>query len=214
MQSKSAASALAVGASSLALVMGMAPDAGAVATTSHSKPYSATVSMWSKPLQRCVYVKFTGRIEFKHYYWQMKGAKDHAYTGVKLKDPTMTATNYTSCSGGKRAKLTKLEMTQRWYESTKCKLNASVSGGYPWGVYVAPTVECGKRKAAQRETTYNETLWKYQQSNTGRPAKFDGTVRVSLKKEKLCLSVRPTVTAYVKGKSDSWTKTVKVCVKR
>ncbi|WP_326576829.1 hypothetical protein OG889_12340 [Streptomyces sp. NBC_00481] len=213
MQTKSVASAVAVGASSLALVVGMAPSAGAVAKTSHSKPYSATVAMWSKPLKRCVYVKLTGRVEFKHYYWQMKGAKDHAYTDVKLKDPSMTATTYTSCSGGKRAKLTKLQLTQRWYESTKCKMNAKVAVGV-WSLSVTPTLECGKRKAATRATTYNETLWKYSQSNSGRPASFDGMVRVSLKKEKLCLSARPEVTAYVKGASDSWTKTVKVCVKR
>src|SRR5262249_35182467 len=128
------AAALATGVVSTGLLAVTAGNASAVDIKTYTKPYSKSASFYSKPLQRCVKTTLSGKITFKHYLYKQKGAVSDAFLGVKLINPTMHTTVLTKCSGGKAATLTKVSMTQRWYESTKCKLNVAVTAGYPWTV--------------------------------------------------------------------------------
>jgi hypothetical protein len=204
--------ALATGVMSTGLLAAGATDASAIATKTYTKPYSKSANFYSKPLGRCVKTTLSGKVTFKHYYYKQKGAISDAFLGVKLVNPTMHTTVLTKCTGGKKATVTKMSMTQRWYESTKCKLNVAIAAGYQWTVAVTPTVECGKRKAGTRATTYATKANNYTQSNSGRPVGFNGEVHIKYNTA-LCLSARTTVTAYINNKSDSWTNTIKACVK-
>lgn len=122
--------ALAAGVMSTGLLAG-ATDASAIATKTYTKPYSKSANFYSKPLGRCVRTTLSGKVTFKHYYYKQKGAISDAFLGVKLINPTMRTTVLTKCTGGKSATVTKMAMTQRWYESTKCKLNVAIAMRLP-----------------------------------------------------------------------------------
>jgi len=212
MAKKLIAAALATGVVSTGLLAVTATDASAIDIQTYTKPYNKSANFYSKPLKRCVKTTLSGKVTFKHYLYKQHGAIADAFLGVKLINPTMHTTVLTKCSGGKSATVTKMAMTQRWYESTKCKLNVAIAAGYQWTVAVTPTVECGRRNAGTRATTYSVKANNYTQSNSGRPVDFNGEVHIKYKTA-LCLSARTTVTAYISNRSDSGTNTIKACVK-
>jgi hypothetical protein len=214
-----ATSAVITGLVSALLVALPATEASAVSWKPHTKSYSKTSKFYFKPLKRCIRTTLTGKVSFK--FAKISGGKSgtrYTYKDIKIVNPKMVVKVLTKCKGGKAAKLSKAQLTQRWYESRKCSLNVGVAAGYPWGVTLIPTKECGKRKAGVLKTTYSPNKSKYTQYNTGRPLYFKGRLQINKPINKkvdtrLCISGRPTVTAYVGGKSDSWTGTKRMCFK-
>ncbi|MBB1243260.1 hypothetical protein GL263_06735 [Streptomyces durbertensis] len=209
------ASVIVTGVASTLLVVGPISEASAThgKEKTYTRSYKKTLDFYSKPLKRCVRTTLTGKVTFKHSILHKgKGGMPHRYRGVKVSDPKMETRVLTKCKGGKAATLTKAKLTQRWYESKKCKMDVAVTAGFPWSVAVTPTVECGKREAGTRSTTYSTKSKVYTQHNSGQPLYFTGQILLGMNSSKsLCLSGRPTVTAYIKNKSDSWAKTAKVC---
>ncbi|WNZ08398.1 hypothetical protein [Streptomyces sp. 11x1] len=192
-----------------------ASDANAATWTTHTKKYSQTKSFYSKPLKRCVRTTLSGKVTFKYGYIVGR----HTYKDIKVIEPKMATKVLTKCSGGKAATTTKMEMTQRWYESRKCEMEVGVSAGAPWSISVTPTVECGSRKAGTRKSVYGNKNKTYTQSNTGRPLYFKGKLEIrhsptAKYDRRFCMSGRPTVQAYVKNNSDAWSQTMKFCFKR
>lgn len=209
--------ALATGVATTALIGISAGGAAAVDAKTYTRSYSKSTNFYSAPLKRCVRTTLSGKVTFTYYLYRQHSAADRYYN-VKLVEPKMKISVLTKCSGGKAATLTDASLTQRWYEST-CKLDAAVTAGYPWTVAVTPTVECGKHDVGTRSTKYSAKATTYTQNNSGRPVAFSGDLILGRDPEHgstvrpLCLSGRPTVTAYISNKSDSWTKTLKACVK-
>ncbi|MCC9709904.1 hypothetical protein E4N62_34380 [Streptomyces sp. MNU76] len=214
---KASVSAALAGLTASLFVMLPATEVNAATWTTHTKKYSQTKSFYSKPLKRCVRTTLSGKVTFK--FAKISGGKSgvrHTYKDIKVVQPKMTTKVLTKCSGGKAATTTKIEMTQRWYESRKCSLDIAITAGAPWTIAVTPTVECGSRKAGTRKSVYNNKNKNYTQSNTGRPLYFKGQLQINKPVNqspdtRFCMSGRPTVQAYVKNNSDAWAQTMKFC---
>lgn len=178
-----------------------------------SRSYTLVKEFKSKPLKRCVRVTMWGSITFTRAQGQ---GLFLVYKNIKVNNPTARVSALAKCGSKKTSTLTKAKVTQRWYE-TRCQADVKVSIGYPWAVAVEPTFECGRHRVGVRGTTYTGKHTKYTQYNSGRPLYFTGTTwagkTVRQPPVALCLSARPTFTGYVKNKSDSFTATMKACVK-
>jgi hypothetical protein len=200
------------------LTVGLIPAPANAAETAEragqtfTKNYTLVKEFNSKPLKRCVRVTLWGSITFT----RTQESLHLIYKNIKLNNPTARLSVLAKCGKTKTSTLTKAKITQRWYEST-CKAEVKVSVGYPWAVSVEPTYECGNRRVGARGSTYTGTHKIFTQYNSGRPLTFTGSVwagtTVRNPPVALCLSARPTFTAYAKNKSDSFTSRLKACVK-
>jgi len=212
---KTLVSAALTGLTASLFVVLPASEANAATWRTYTKKYSQTKSFYSKPLKRCIRTTLSGKVTFK---FTTDIPKDYTYKDIKIIEPKMATKVLTKCSGGKAATVTKMEMTQRWYESRKCEMDVEVSAGAPWSVSVTPTVECGSRKAGTRKSVYGNKNKTYTQSNSGRPVSFTGMLSIRRAPtgkidRRFCMSGRPTVQAYVKNNSDAWAQTMRFCFK-
>lgn len=211
-QVRAATIAVAVGALTTGLMSSPAHAAAAKGET-FTRSYTLVKEFNSKPLKRCARLTVWGSVTFTRTQGQ---GFYLVYKNIKVNNPTARVSALAKCGRKKSSTLTKGTITQRWYESS-CKANVKVAVGFPWAVSVEPTVECGNRRVGKRKTTYTGTAKTYTQYNSGRPLSFTGTLyagpSVKQPPAPLCLSAKPTITIYAKSKSDSFTTTMKACVK-
>lgn len=191
----------------------MSPPADAAAAQTFTRSYTLVKEFKSTPLGRCARVTLWGSITFT----RTQGPGLYlVYKDIKVNNPTARVSALARCGSKTTSTLTKSTIRQRWYEST-CKASVKVSVGFPWSVSIEPTVECGKRAVGQRATSYSVKATTYTQYNSGRPLYFTGSVWAGTSVRNppvaLCLSGKPTITVYVNNKSDSFTSTMKACVK-
>ncbi|EKX65817.1 hypothetical protein STRIP9103_06681 [Streptomyces ipomoeae 91-03] len=211
---KAKKSALAVAPLALMMVVGVNTQAEAVTKHWSSKPYGVTFSNYSKPLQKCIVVTLTGKMEYLWWY-KKPGSKEKWVEQIRLKDPQMAMSIKGKCGrNGAPKKLTDASLSQRYYDSA-CKTSTAVTVSLPFAVGVTPTQKCGRIKTAKWSTKYTNNSSSYVQFNSGRKATFKKTISAApiAGRNQACVRTDAVYTAYEGSYSDSYAKTANICVK-
>jgi len=165
-----------------------------------TKKYSVTKRVKSKNPNRCVYIKLSGKIRSKYaWYTQRPSGIIYSLSKTRLINPTMKVGIAASCNTAKHKKVSKITIRQTW-SYQKCSFNASLSVNYPpWGIGFAPTVSCGKTRAALRTTTYTTKGSVFSQGNSKYPVKMPKVIRST----SICMEGTATVTLWTGKSSDT-----------
>lgn len=188
------------------LVVLTAPSASA-ATVTTTKYYSYSQNRYftSTPLQTCFTANLSGRIKVV-FTKNTTSPSTSAVTSYFLTDPKLNV-QARNCSTGALKTMTKWSVKQSWWDFT-CSLSPSISAGYPWGITVTATPNCGSEDVANRTTTYGKYS-QVNQYNSGYPVRL-GTVRGS--QTSRCFSAGTRSTAWVGNTSDTFNLTsYKIC---
>ncbi len=92
----------------------------------------------------------------------------------------------------------------------------ALSVGFPWGIYVAPTYNCGEHKVARATSSSSGRKKYFTQYNNGNIVKIGGDLpgwETNKKPKNLCLSSRSSTRVHVGGSSDFWSIDSKIGVK-
>jgi hypothetical protein len=194
----------------VAAAASLAP-ASAMASTAQvgSKTYRATQSFYSVDLNRCFVVTIYGRVQYRinHIYnnpWRVIVINDRP----TLVNPVVTAKSASGARCATPAKLTELELVQRWYDY-RCDFDPGISVGYPWSVSVQPTLDCGRVKVAQRRSTFQTDGSSYRQASSGQPVRFD---QQWLAGKTYCMKADVLIHPYVGRRDDHFARTFTFCI--
>ncbi len=183
--------------------------AQAAASGTVTQSFSTSSTFSTKDIKRCIKVTLSGKTQADWKTWTVSdpytGIKGTIYrlSNLRLLDPKMKATVYNKCgSGKKKAKLTKLTLSQAYY-ADKCAANTSVglSVGTGLSISLGVTNSCGKVNLAKRSTTNPTKASSYTQSNTGTVVSWPEAV-IGGQDGRLCAKPVVSLRAYVKNNDD------------
>jgi hypothetical protein len=183
-----------------------------------SKSYMVSQSTYSSTLGRCIRVTLAGTITYDTY-WVTSGNAQY-YANRKVTAPRMIVETYVNCYTTTAASVTSLDMSQTWYDQySHCSGNLGLSAGYPWGISVQPTVNCGTTTVATQTTAvhYGVSSTYYQDDNPYTSISFKANDNVYYDKYlnkyyPLCLEAHAEAIAYRSNLSVHAPLEAKVCV--
>ncbi|GGL41005.1 hypothetical protein H9L10_08110 [Phycicoccus endophyticus] len=168
-------------------------------------PYSQNRYFKSTHLKTCFTANLSGRIQVV-FSKNTASPATTAFTNYTLVNPTLNV-QARNCSTGKLKTMSKWRVKQSWWDY-KCSLHASVSAGFPWGISVSATPNCGRTRTANRQTGYGRVA-QVTQFNSGAPVHLGSIVRAQSGR---CFSAGTTVTAWSGGRSDTFNlRNYKIC---
>lgn len=131
-----------------------------------SSKFSITRLWYAPPLKRCVRIDLTGTIKATHH--TVVRPQQHRMAAPRILAPRMGISVFNNCSMSKVAKVSKIKLTQRYYD-TKCKVAPSFgadagSGGFSIGV--SATLNCGSVSNGRRTSTYSKRSSHYAQNSS------------------------------------------------
>lgn len=210
---------LAVVPLALTLVVGANTQADAVTKHLTSKTYSDGFSAWSSPLDRCVTLTITGKLQYR---WWLKqpttGRKDIWIDRLKLQNPQLKMIVRGQCNGGHAAYRTvnSVKMSQYVYDHG-CKTSTAITVNMPFAVGVTPTKKCGRIKAADATSSFNRKDHYYIQNNTHTTVAFTPGDTLDARPypghKQICLRDDVSARVVLGSQDDGFSKALNVCVK-
>lgn len=188
------------------ILVGMAaPAQASVVTTTKYYSYSQNRYFNSGPLSTCFTANLSGQIKVV-FTKDTVSPSTTAMTSYYLVNPKLNV-QARNCSTAALKTMTSWSIRQTWWDYN-CLLTPSISAGFPWGIQVTATPNCGNENSADHLTTYG-AYSSVTQNNSGTPVKL-GSLRGAQSGRCFSASVRATV--YIKSVSDSFNlNTYKLC---
>jgi hypothetical protein len=196
----------------------------AAAPRTYTKPYRVSSTVYLSSIATCVVVTLDGAISFSV---QSVNSYRMNYVSRKILRPRMTVQTFDQCAGRRKAKrMSQLKAVQEW-SSNSCSTSLGISVQYPWGVGIAPTLECGDVRAARSSATYGVGSG-FIQNNTNTVVSFsnEGTVYAvrpyclqrcgdtGWRILDLCLRTEASLVIYgTPTRSESWRPHMMACVR-